>query len=93
MLEEQRELKRSNIVANELKSQKEDLEQQSNAAMMEFVHQKEENIAYRLKLQEDDHLVKVTLEQIVAENSAIAERKNTMMQMEEDNYELTIFNH
>jgi hypothetical protein len=62
LLEEQRELKRSNIVANELKSQKEDLEHQSNAAMMEFVHQKEENIAYRLKLQEDDHLVKVSLE-------------------------------
>ena len=59
---------------------------------MEYIHLKEQNIAYRETLQDDDHLAKVTLEKIVAEKSRIVEKSDQMMQMEESNYELTIVN-
>ena len=43
---------------------------------MEYIHLKEQNIAYRETLQDDDHLAKVTLEKIVAEKSRIVEKSD-----------------
>ena len=43
---------------------------------MEYIHLKEQNIAHRETLQDDDHLAKVTLEKIVAEKSRIVEKSD-----------------
>lgn len=59
---------------------------------MEYVQHKEQNIAHREQLQDDDHLARISLERVVTEKSNIVEKNDQMMQLEETNYELTIIN-